>query len=361
MGYWHKPELVPLYEDVQLNNKPEAAGLTMHMPYKKLGCRAGLFGMCRVGLCFAALLQCLCGCTPDTPPPEEGGSEQMSTNASLTVFVSIVPQKAFVHKIAGERAAVHVMVRPGHSPATYEPLPRQLTLLSAADIYFRIGVPFEDAWLPRLRSVTADMPVVDTRKGIDLRHMHAHHGHTHGEGMGAAETEADHAAHSERNRDPHIWLDPILVKTQAETMTDGLAAVDPDHADFYRERLVAFQRELDGLDHQIRTLLSGLENRAFMVFHPSWGYFAERYGLEQIPVEIEGKEPSARELEELIRLAESQGIKRIFVQQQFSSKSAQAIADAVGATVVSLDPLAPNYMENMLDIARTIAEAEAGE
>ena len=118
-----------------------------------------------------------------------------------------------------------------------------------------------------------------------------------------------------------------------------------------------FIKELDTLDTDIKTLLTPHKDKAFMVFHPSWGYFAKRYDLEQISIEIEGKEPKPNELVELIEEAKKHDIKIVFVAPQFSQKSAKTISKNINANVVEIDPLSDNWKESMLNTANQIANS----
>ena len=272
----------------------------------------------------------------------------------LSVFVSILPQVYFLERVGGDRVHVSVMVGPGQSPATYEPRPKQMAGLSRADLYFRIGVPFESIWIDRISKANPQVKMVDTGRGIERLPMKALHHHRQGPRL-------EHAGHQDEHdqeggtKDPHIWLSPRLVKKQAENIFDALVASDPAHRAYYQENLKAFHDDLDDMDRDIRGMLGHLRTRRFMVFHPSWGYFARDYGLEQVPIEIEGKEPSARDLAYLIRTAKDQGIRVIFVQKQFSKQSAEAVADAIAGRVVQIDPLSIDYMNNMRQIAETLA------
>ena len=243
---------------------------------------------------------------------------------SLSVFVSIPPQKYFVERVAGETVKVSVMVKPGADPVTYEPSPRQMAELSEAKAYFRIGVPFEAAWLSRLRQNQPNLAIVDTREGITLR---AIEGHAHG----------PHGMDKEKAMpDPHIWLSPRLVKKQAETIYLALVDLNPDEAATYLENYQLFVKDLEAIDQQIRSIIGNGRGRKFMVFHPAWGYFADEYGLQQIPIEVEGKEPSAKELARIIDQTHRDNIKVIFVQSQFNTKPAETIAKAVSGRVVQL-------------------------
>ena len=256
-----------------------------------------------------------------------------------TVFVSIMPQKFFMQQICKDSLNIEVMVAPGASPHTYEPRPSQMRKLAASRAYFAIGMPFEDAWLDKFIGVNPKLKIVDTDAGIEKLAMVEHH------------EEGDHDGHGDEGADPHIWLSPALVKKQAETMTAALSGLFPDKAAFFRENLSAFAGELAILDGELRATLKGKEGLRFMVFHPSWGYFARDYGLEQVAVEIEGKESKPSQLQKLIQEAQAQNIHVIFAQPQFSSKSAKLLAGEIAGEVVLIDPLAENWFDNMRQVA----------
>jgi zinc transport system substrate-binding protein len=258
----------------------------------------------------------------------------------LTVAVSILPQKRFVEKLVGEEVRVIVMVGPGQSPATYEPTPKQMAALSGAELYFSTGLPFERIWLPRIRQACDGLQVVDATRGIPRREMAGHHGHDHG-----------------GERDPHLWTDPRLVARSLPALAEALAAANPANADRYRAKAVAFAAELEALHQELAELLAVAEGKSFLVFHPSWGYFAEAYGLRQLPIEIEGKTPGARSLAETIDRARAEGVTAIFVQRQFAGGAARAVAEAIDARLIQVDPLAEDYCENLRGTARAFAEA----
>ena len=284
-----------------------------------------------------------------------GCSENNKT--SNKIFVSVLPQKHFVEAITGDKFKVEVMVPPGLSPATYEPLPKQMLSLSDAKLYFRIGVPFENSWIDKIADNNKNLKIVDTREGINLRsfetfeHMeekHDHHGHSHGHGH----------SHDHGEKDPHIWLDPSLVKIQAKTVYESVIKEDPINKEFYLKNYNSFRQKLDSLDAQLFGICAAAVDNKFLVFHPSWGYFADRYGLRQFSIEYEGKEPSPMQLAKIIKFIKENNITTIFVQKQFSTKSAETIALEINGTVKTLDPLAENYFENLIYMAKTISGSE---
>jgi zinc transport system substrate-binding protein len=268
-----------------------------------------------------------------------------SSAAPIPVFVSILPQKTFVEKIGGAFVSVSVMVLPGANPHNYEPKPGQMIALSKAGIYFAIGIGFEDVWLKRFGSTNPTMKIVHTEQGIDKIPMlsHDHQDSSHDEHDGIA--------------DPHVWLSPPNVKIIAKNISDGLSQADPAHRADYEENLRKFEREIDDLDAELRKVFSDRKGAKFMVFHPAWGYFAHAYGLEQIPVEIEGKEPKPSKLKALIEQAKRDGIRIVFVQPQFSTKSAEAIAKAIGGEVAVADDLHPEWANNLREQAEKFKKA----
>lgn len=264
--------------------------------------------------------------------------------AKVDAFVSILPQAYFVERIGGELVDVDVLVGPGQSPATYDPSPRQLTRLAQADVFFRIGVPFENRLIKKITGAFPDLNVVDTRRGVKLLHLDEH----------------DHDGHAHHDvQDPHIWLDPLRVKIQAKTIADELARLDPDHADAYKKNLAAFHAELDRVDKEIKAMLAPYRGRAFMVFHPAYGYFADAYGLRQVAVERGGREPTPRQLAHWIDTARKNDIRIVFVQPQFSQNAAERLADSIDGAVKPMDPLAHDYLNNLYKMAREIAAALA--
>ncbi len=292
-----------------------------------------------------------CSSPPTDSNPETQISASETTSEPLDITVSILPQEYFVEKIGGARVEVNIMVEPGASPATYEPKPQQMKALSEAKAYVSIGVPFEKAWMEKIKGANPQMLVIDSAQGIERMEMVAHHHH------GEAEAEHNHEHdHGAETLDPHIWLSPQLVKLQAENIYQGLVKIDPENEANYQANLAQFLSEIDQLDRQIKQNLTGIENRQFIVFHPAWGYFARDYGLEQVSIEVGGQEPSAAELGEIVKEAQEENIKVIFAQPEFSTKSAETIAQEIGGKVLLITPLAPDWSNNLLQVSQTFAE-----
>ncbi len=264
-----------------------------------------------------------------------------TTTDKLNVVVSIVPLQEFVENVGGEKVSVTVMVPPGASPHAYEPNPAQLMKVSKAHMYVKVGTPieFEIAWLGKILSMNSTMHVCDASIGIDL----------------IAVSQDDE--HEQSNVDPHIWLSPQNTRIMVNNIYDALIAINGDNEQYYRTQRDAYCAELDSLHRRVEQMLQKKKKRQFMVYHASWRYFARDYGLEQISIETDGKEPTARNMEYVILKALEHNIRIIFVSPQFSTKSADVIAREIGGTVTSIDPLAKDYVKNLGEVVRVLSAA----
>ncbi len=290
-------------------------------------------------LCLYALVAAvalLAGCSGERPE-----------NNKPVVFVSIQPQQFFVERIAGAVADIRVLVPPGRGPHNYEPTPLQMAALAEAELYFTMGISFEKGFLHKIAESNPGLRIIPMDRGVEKRHMEAHgdhhddeHGdHEHGGGL-----------------DPHIWLDPVLMGKQATVICAELSKIFPDKEKEFEKNLERLSADLESLNRDLQRKLAPYEGREFYVFHPSFGYFADRYGLKQHAVEIEGKEPSAKQVAHLVEQARGENVKVIFVQPQFADASARRIAGEIGGVVVAIDPLSGDYIFNMKDMASKIVE-----
>jgi len=267
--------------------------------------------------------------------------------ADLVVGVSILPQKYFVQRIAGNTTEVIVMVGSGYNPAIYEPRPKQLSKLSKASIYFLAGVPFEKKWVKVFLKNNPSMTQISMTRDISLRKYHESSMDKHSH---------DNEGHPD-NVDPHFWLNPLLVKIAAKTVLDTLIQKNPEKENFYQKNYQSFVNDLEGLDKYIRESMVKTKIKNFSVFHPSWGYFADAYGLKQIAIEVQNRHSGAKTLNETIQQIRKLEIKVIFVQKQFSETDAEMIARETDAQLVKVDPLAENYIENMKYVAHVFLKA----
>ena len=285
-----------------------------------------------------------------------------TAQAKPLVAVSIPPQAYFLKQIAGDRVDVLVMVPSGADAHTYEPKPRQLAALGKAAVYFAVGMDFEQAWLPRFAAASPNMAIVHTDAGIEKMPMVAHeHGEEeHGHDAGKAE-EGHH--HEAGEPDPHVWLSPKLAKVLAASMRDALVKADPAGAADYAAGYEKFAASCDTLAADIHRLFADLPpgEHKFMVFHPSWGYFARDFGLSQEPIEQLGREPGPKALAALVREAKKDGVKVVFVQPQMSDRQAETIATAIDGRVAAIDPLGEDWPAGLLEAARALRQGIAGQ
>ncbi len=264
------------------------------------------------------------------------------------ITVSIVPQQFFVERLAGEYFDVNVMVQPGQSPENYEPTPAQMVSISKSAAYILIGAPFENVWIEKVKSANSQLLFFDSSQGIERISIDDHH---HDQS-----SEAQSASPAAQEADPHIWTSPFLVKIQAQNISQFLQELDPTHADEYQGKLASFLAEINQLDEEIQTLLAPVIQRQFMVYHPTWGYFAKQYGFTQIAVETGGLEPSAQELAAIIDEARLDQVKVIIVQPEFSQRSAETIAREIGGSVIAISSLEYDWFATLRLLAATLAE-----
>jgi len=257
------------------------------------------------------------------------------------IFVSILPQKYFAERVAGEHVKVSVMVGNGKSPATYEPTPKQMALLDNSQLYFKIGVPFESIWIDAISELNPDLEIIECCTELITRHDEGN--------------SLEQNAKEEHAMDPHIWTSPVNAKYIALKMKNALIDSYPVYAKEFEINYSRLMEDLDRLDQDIKSSLAHLENRYIVVSHPSWGYYAEAYNLTQVPIEVEGKEVHAKSLAKLIEFARSKDINRVFVQKQFNKNSAEIIAREIAADVIELDPLAEDYIANLYYVTDAIS------
>ncbi|MHB8809427.1 MAG: metal ABC transporter solute-binding protein, Zn/Mn family [Desulfobulbaceae bacterium] len=295
--------------------------------------RHALFGL----VCCLPLLGLLCTpLTASAAPPA----------STLQIFVSILPEEFLVTRIGGTRVQVETLVQPGHNMHTYAPTPLQMARLARAQLYFRIGVPFEPPLIAKLQRTVPDLKIVDLQEGIDL--------------LPLEESDEEHHEHG-GDLDPHTWLDPNLALKQAQRIHATLLAHDPAGREEYDRNLARLTADLQELDRTLRAILQPFAGQTIYVFHPAYGYFCRAYNLKQKAINVLGKETGARHLARLIEEAKRDKVRVIFVQPQFSEKTAETIARSIGGSVVSLDNLSRDYLANMKAMALQIAAALAPE
>ena len=279
-----------------------------------------------------------------SPPADE-------TPKPVRVFAGLPPLGHVVQRVGGRHVEVDVMLQGGQDPHTFEPTPRQVMDLSRACLFFKIGMPFEDRLAERITSSHPRLKVIDATEGVEKRPADA---------ACCAEADHDHDHdHHAGQPDPHVWLSPLVLKVLAANVAEALCVADPRHAAAYRENLAELNASLDALHARITHRLAPYRGRTFFVFHPAFGYFADAYGLKQESVEMEGKSPTPKQLRELIQRARASHAKVIFLQPQFDHRSAEAVARAIGGTILPMDSLAPDVERNLDDVSKELASALA--
>lgn len=263
------------------------------------------------------------------------------------VAVSIMPQETFVKAVAGDLVEVVTMIPPGSSPANYQPSPMEMKKLSQASIYFTIGVPAEvDNILPKAKDLSKDMKIVNLEDGVSKIYPHRYFNEHH-----------EHGDHEHEGHDPHIWLSPKRVKVMIQVIAEELGELDSKNKQIYEDNGEKYISKLDNLDKEIRDILDDLKNRTFIIYHPALGYFAEDYDLDMIPIESEGKKANPNDLKKIIDLAKENSIKVVFYQQEIDGSQAKALAEEIGGKTQQVEPLAPDYIENLKRMAYTFKNA----
>ncbi|MBP6875562.1 MAG: zinc ABC transporter substrate-binding protein [Candidatus Eisenbacteria bacterium] len=366
---------------MRARGEPEVNGVGV----RSEAARKGAAGA-RAGAAWLLLALCLCcasaagrtgGQASESPAKTslvDLPAARLRSGESIAVVVGIPPQAGIVRAIGGERVRVDVLVQPGQEPHTFEASPRQIAALLSAKIYFRIGLPFEDALLAKIGS-SPSPTIVDMGRGaqrlrIEDAHPQAdeeeHATGTAGPGQARAperEPRAKGAAQAhESELDPHLWLSPRLLPLLAQHACEALQSLDPGGAEFYAANLATFVSRLQQADARAAQALAPYRGRAFFVYHPAFGYFAEAYGLRQVAVEHGGKEPSPKRLAAFLQQARAANARTIFVQPQFDRRAAETMAQAIGGTIATLDDLAEDPLANLEAMAaRIVASFEEGE
>lgn len=258
------------------------------------------------------------------------------------VSVSLLPQKYFVKAISGDSVNINVMIPPGASHSSYEPTPRQMNLLSKSQAYFESGhLDFEFAWMSRFEGANPNMKVYDVSKGIELISGSQSHNH---------ETSHKHDQTGETGTDPHMWMSPKNVKIIASNILNSLSELYPSDTGFFLENYKTFLAEVDSIDNLFSRDSSQLKGLNFIIYHPALGYLARDYGMEQIVLQFEGKEPPPAHIKEIIDISREKNIRTVFVQKQFSIDNSRSLAKEINAEIIPIDPMDEDWKEQMITI-----------
>jgi len=267
------------------------------------------------------------------------------------VTVSLLAQQYWVERLASDFVEVNTMLVAGSEHSTYEPTPEQMRKTSKSDIYFRIGhIDFEYAWIPKFTNSNPNMKVIDLSEKLDLTLADTiEYEHSH---------ESEHHGHKHASRiDPHIWLNPPMVKEMVMVMADELCKLVPVSADSIRKNEELFLKEIDSLDNYIINKLSGFQNRKFLLFHPALTWYAHQYNLQQIVIEVDGKEPSPSKMKDIIEEVKKENIKVILIQNEFPFERVSVIAKETDAEIAQIKPLDYDWLNIMYEITDVIENA----
>jgi zinc transport system substrate-binding protein len=263
---------------------------------------------------------------------------QVSDRGSRIITVSIAPFKYFVNEIAGDDFKVNVMVPAGSNPHIYEPFPEQINMLRRSEAYISNGyLGFEMTWLDRFYETNKTMKKLSLGDKIDpLVSAHQHKGD------------------NVEGADPHYWVSPKCAMIIASSVKEFLCQLNPVQKEKYTANYENLIVKIKEIDKKAQELFSGTKNKSFMIYHPNLGYLARDYGLEEISVEYEGKEPPPSRMKELIDRARMDGLKTIFVQREYDTKNAKAIANEIGAEIKIIDPLSGDWQKSTIDIINAV-------
>lgn len=287
--------------------------------------------------CWIYLLLAIVGLSACQGKKEEG---------TRTISVTIEPQRYFAEKIAGDLFQINCVTPAGQSPETYDPTPQQMVQISQSQAYFRIGeIGFEQAWMKNLQSQNPDMAVFDLSEGMELI-KNEEEAHEEGEA---------HPHHHHGSVDPHIWTSISGARVIAQNTYQAFIKLDPENQEVYRAGYQRLIEEIDSTEAEMKQLLQPLAGTAFIIYHPALTYFAREFGLKQLCIELDGKEPSPAQLKQLLETAIQSGAKVVFVQQEFDQKNAELIAKETGCRLVTINPLSYNWHDEMIRLATILA------
>ena len=266
----------------------------------------------------------------------------------LLIAVSIPPQAWFVSQIANKNADVLILVPPGQNPHNYEPTPKQIKSLSKASAWILSGTEFEISLRPKIQKLFPDLYIIDGTEGVEFRYLTEHEEHE------CDDPDHAHDINSSLEIDRHTWLgyDPAIL--MAMKIASALVILDNKNSDHYFKQMDDLIKKIDNVYNRLRVTLAPLEGKSVFVYHPSFGYFLDDFGIIQEAVEIGGKEPTPRQLNELMEKIKEEKPAAIFVQKQFPANAAKKIADTAGAKVIELDPLAQNWLENIMHMGQEL-------
>ena len=257
-------------------------------------------------------------------------------NSKPTVAVTVAPQAAFVREVAGDLVNIVTMMPPGANHETFSPPPQDMEKLSVATLYLAMGLPPERAGLlPKLAEMNRDMRIVDVQMEVAKTYPPRYF--------------------APNDQDPHIWLSPKRAIAMVSLTAQELSRIDPSNSATYAANAERYIARIQAADQEIQASFKTVWNRMFIVYHPAFGYFAEDYNLTMVALEEEGKEADPRRFREVIDMAKEKGIKVIFYQEDIDGRQSRTFAEELGGQAEKVSPMATDYVENLLRMARTFA------
>lgn len=276
------------------------------------------------------------------------------------ITVTIEPQRYFAEKIAGDKYTINSMVAAGLSPENYDPTPQQMVNLGKSQAYFRIGyIGFEQAWMNNIIQNNPNLRMFDLSEGFELLKSEDEHQHAEGESHDDCEKQTDSKGHQHGGIDPHIWSSVSGAKAVARNTLHAFIALDPENIAFYTANYEALLKEIEQTEASMHQAIDTLQNRTFIIYHPALTYLAKEFGLTQLCIEMDGKEPSPAMLKELIETARSGNTKVVFIQQEFDQKNAELIAKETGCELIRINPLSYDWNQEMITIANALSNGKA--
>ncbi|GHV10577.1 ABC transporter substrate-binding protein [Spirochaetia bacterium] len=266
--------------------------------------------------------------------------------AKPLVAASILPQYWFIERIGGEQVRTMALVGPGQNPHNYEPTPKQMAALAEAKVWLLSGAEFEISLRPKIESLFPRLIIIDGTAGVNFRSLEEHEDDDHND--------------EDSNIDRHTWLGPESAKIMAAHIRDILSQIDEDGVSLYADNYSALVRDIDTEFDRLRKELAPLRGSVVFVYHPSFGYFLDEFGIEQRAIESGGKEPGPRDLTRIMEEARREKAAAIFVQAQFPVQAAQTAAASIGAELVALDPLSPDWLANIRIMGEALKKAARG-
>ena len=287
---------------------------------------------------FIIFLLCVAGCQSAPPTP---------VKVKPLVLVTIPPYAYIVNKIAEGRIEVRSIIPPGTNLHIYEPTPRAVAKMGTAKLWIQIGEPFEKKIFQSLHEKNPQLKALPLWEHTRL----------------LSEEDAQllapcdgQSGHSHEGKDLHFWMSPKVMLSQAYLITQTLSQIFPEYSDLFHQNYQVVETELESLDIDIENILAPFKGEALLLSHPSLGYFCKEYGLIQLAVECEGKDPRPRDIEALLKNAKKYHIRGVFTQTGFNNKGAEMIAQKLNLKIHEMDPFAYSYIGNMLKIASDISE-----